>query len=298
MIYLIMKVDDEPQELFSYLTNMGFQATEVMRASSLIKRMLNDSTVLLSFTANMVASGLRGIFKEMVKQKMVDVIYTTAGAIEHDYIKSQMNYLLGDFKANDWELRKQGISRIGNILVPPEAYPKLEEVFNNITDGKDHVGAQELVYELGKRAGPESIFYWAQRHSTPVAVPGITDGALGFFTSFKKQYQKTFYIDVTDYMEEVKHIVLGADKLGGIVLGGGISKHHLIGSAIPKGGLDYAVYFTTASEWDGSLSGAPPREAVSWNKIKGSAIKVFGDVTINFTLAMWPILHPSNPKHM
>ncbi|MEM3602189.1 MAG: deoxyhypusine synthase family protein, partial [Candidatus Bathyarchaeia archaeon] len=38
-----------------------------------------------------------------------------------------------------------------------------------------------------------------------------------------------------------------------------------------KDGLDYAVYITTAVEYDGSLSGARPREAVSWGKIREKA---------------------------
>ena len=288
-----MRIDDNPNELLDYLRNMGFQASELMRASDLMREMFKDSTVLMSFTANMVASGLRGLFREMVKRRLVAVIYTTAGAIEHDFIKSRMDYQLGDFQANDWEMRRQGRARIGNIIVPPPAYPTLEKVFNEIIEGREHIGAQELAYALGEAAGENSIFYWAKANNIPVAVPGITDGALGLFTSFVKQY-RPFWIDPTDYMDEVKNVVLAAEKLGGIVLGGGIAKHHLIGSSIPRGGLDYAVYFSTAMEWDGSLSGAPPREAITWNKLKGRAVQVFGDVTINFTLAMWPILYGKN----
>ena len=32
-------------------------------------------------------------------------------------------------------------------------------------------------------------------------------------------------------------------------------------------GLDYAFYITTAQEFDGSLSGALVREAISWGKV-------------------------------
>ncbi|RLG75510.1 MAG: deoxyhypusine synthase, partial [Thermoprotei archaeon] len=66
------------------------------------------------------------------------------------------------------------------------------------------------------------------------------------------------------------------------ILGGGISKHHTIWWNQFKGGLDYAVYVTTAVEWDGSLSGAKTREAISWGKIKTSArhVTVYGDVTV------------------
>jgi deoxyhypusine synthase len=46
--------------------------------------------------------------------------------------------------------------------------------------------------------------------------------------------------------------------------------------------LDYVVYISTADEWDGSLSGARPREAVSWGKISAKAKRVMieGDASV------------------
>jgi len=53
-----------------------------------------------------------------------------------------------------------------------------------------------------------------------------------------------------------------------------------------KEGLDYAIYLTTACEYDGSLSGARVHEAVSWMKVKAGARKVtvYGDATITLPL--------------
>ncbi|HOP09076.1 MAG TPA: deoxyhypusine synthase family protein, partial [Candidatus Methanofastidiosa archaeon] len=61
-----------------------------------------------------------------------------------------------------------------------------------------------------------------------------------------------------------------------------ISKHHTIWWNQFRGGLDYAVYITTAPEWDGSLSGARVKEAVSWGKVKEEAkyVTVEGDATV------------------
>ena len=60
------------------------------------------------------------------------------------------------------------------------------------------------------------------------------------------------------------------------------AKHHTIWWNQFKDGLDYVVYITTADEWDGSLSGARPREAVSWGKIneKAKRIMIEGDATV------------------
>jgi deoxyhypusine synthase len=59
-----------------------------------------------------------------------------------------------------------------------------------------------------------------------------------------------------------------------------------------KGGLDYAVYITTAPEWDGSLSGARIKEAVSWGKVREKAkyITVEGDATVLLPLILGPFL--------
>ena len=66
------------------------------------------------------------------------------------------------------------------------------------------------------------------------------------------------------------------------MIGGGISKHHVIWWNQFRNGLDYAVQVTTAPEWDGSLSGARVREAVSWGKVKPEArrVTVEGDATV------------------
>ena len=49
-----------------------------------------------------------------------------------------------------------------------------------------------------------------------------------------------------------------------------------------RNGADFAVYISTAQEFDASDSGARPDEAVSWGKIKADAkpVKVYGDVSI------------------
>ncbi len=77
-------------------------------------------------------------------------------------------------------------------------------------------------------------------------------------------------------------IVFDSKCTGALVLGGGVSKHHLIWWNQFRGGLDYAVYITTAVEYDGSLSGARVREAISWGKVRGEArrVTVEGDASV------------------
>ena len=55
-----------------------------------------------------------------------------------------------------------------------------------------------------------------------------------------------------------------------------------------RDGADYSVYINTASEFDGSDSGASPDEAVSWGKIRATAmpVKVTADASIVFPLVV------------
>ena len=279
-------------EMVDSFEKLGFQATNLARASKIIERMKKDnSTIFLSFTSNMVSSGLREIFAQMVKEKMVDAIITTVGSIEEDLMKTKKPFLLGDFNASDVELHKEGTNRIGNIFVPTDRYEDFEKTiqpfFKKMYEKQKRSGKMispsEFIYELGKTVSDKnSILYWATKNNVPVFCPGITDGAMGLQLYFFKQGNKEFGIDVTADFEKAVQMVITADKTGGIILGGGIAKHQLIGVNILRDGLDYAVYVTTAVEGDGSLSGARPREAKSWSKIKEEAnvVCVEGEATL------------------
>jgi len=284
--------DISGKDVFADSEHIGFQATNIGRTVELIKKMKKEkATIFFTFTANMIASGLRGLFAEMCKKKYIDVIITTGGSLDHDLIKSEKPYLLGDFNLDDKELHKKGVNRIGNILVPNDRYELLEKkmqpIFERLYSEKKMVSPSELADEIGKSVKDENSFlYWCSKNDIPVFSPGITDSAIGLQTYFFKQKRKDFGIDVTADMQNLASRVLDADKTAGIILGGGISKHHAIGVNILRGGMDYAVYVTTAPEFDGSLSGAKTKEAVSWGKIQESAnhITVNADASIAFPM--------------
>ena len=64
----------------------------------------------------------------------VDVIVSTAGGVEEDFIKCLAPTFLGDFRLSGRELRLKGINRIGNLLVPNDNYVKFEEWIMPIFD--------------------------------------------------------------------------------------------------------------------------------------------------------------------
>jgi deoxyhypusine synthase len=287
------------EELVESYGKSGFQGTHLKEGVELVRKMKEDgATIFLAFTANVVASGLRGVLADMVKEGYADAIITTGGALDHDLIKAYEPYLLGSFSENDVELHRGEVNRIGNILVPSARYELLEEkmgkVFSEVSGEKKVVSPSEIAREMGKQIeGEGSFLRQAFLKNVPVFSPGITDSAIGLQTYFWKQKKENmdFGIDVTSDMKLLADKALNAEKTGAIIVGGGISKHHTIGVNLMRGGLDYALYLTSAQEWDGSLSGAPAKEAVSWGKIReeGRHVTVYGDASVMLPLIYYSL---------
>ncbi|MCD6248602.1 MAG: deoxyhypusine synthase [Hadesarchaea archaeon] len=268
----------------------GFVAKKVGVAVDILELMERDGSCVkfLSFPASIVATGCRGVIRDLVKNRLVDVIVTTCGMLDHDLARSWRDYYHGSFESDDAELHRLGINRIGNIFVPNESYglvleekmqPILQELWNS---GRREFSGKELAWEFGKRAGKNSILYWAWKNEIPVYVPGILDGAFGSQLWLFWQDHRDFRLDQFRDEQELADLVFDAKSTGGLMIGGGISKHHVIWWNQYCRGLDYAVYITTSPEWDGSLSGARMREAVSWGKVKekGRYVTVEGDATV------------------
>ena len=260
----------------------GFQGNKVAKAVNTLERMIKDEKSLnfLSFPACLVAKGIRGVFKEMVKRKWFDLVITTCGTLDHDLARCWGDYYQASFELDDEAVKKKGFSRLGSVLVPDDVYgerveAKVQEFLSEIYTKKKELATYELIWEFGKRMNAtNSIIYWATKNKIPIIVPGITDGMIGYKLWMFSQ-NKDFRVNVLKDEQLLNDTVWEAEKSGALIVGGGISKHHTIWWNQFRGGLDYAVYLTTAIELDGSLSGATPREAVSWGKIKEEAEKVF-----------------------
>jgi deoxyhypusine synthase len=258
----------------------GFMARQLHEVCRILESMNSreDCVKFLSFPADIVATGARGLLIDLVKEGMVDVIITTCGTLDHDIARTLGTYYEGDFGMDDIELRRQGFHRLGNVLVPINNYgPLIEKRTQSILGGLYRVGiktitSEKLCAEIGRSLDSESsLLYWAHKRGVPVFVPGITDGAVGSQVWLFAEGHRDFQVDLIGDERRLSDITSEAGTAGALVLGGGISKHHLIWWGQFRGGLDYACYVTTASEFDGSLSGAQVREAISWGKVKARA---------------------------
>ncbi|PLW80503.1 deoxyhypusine synthase [Candidatus Woesearchaeota archaeon] len=281
----------------------GIQATNLGEAVHIIRAMIReDAKIYLSFTSNMISSGVREIIKYLVKQKKVHILSTAAGGVEEDVIKSRSPFRLGNFETSGKTLFDAGVGRIGNIFGTNEQYSYFEffmrKAFDRLREEKEKEGItivspSQIIKMFGKILEEEkdydhesSYIYWAYKNDISVYCPGIVDGAIGDMLYFYKKTHKGFTIDPTLDHEKIIDETMNSSKTGAIVLGGGISKHYILNANIFKEGFDYAVYISTATPYDGSDSGGNEEEAKTWAKIKIDAphTKVYCDASIAFPL--------------
>ncbi|HET9773979.1 MAG TPA: deoxyhypusine synthase [Nitrososphaeraceae archaeon] len=266
----------------------GFESTNLTKAINITRKMIDDNqcTRFLSFVGSIISTGARGIIKDMIKRKMFDCIITTCGALDHDVAKTFGKYYAGEFNIDDSYLKKRNIHRLGNVFIPTKNYGplienKVQHFLLEYYDKHKEVSGHEIVDYIGSKLDDNSILYWAHKNKIPVIVPGLVDGAVGSQIWLFYQQHKDFVLNLLKDQSRISDLIFDAKKTGALMLGGGISKHHTLWWNQFRDGLDYAVYVTTANEWDGSLSGAEVREAISWNKVNVNAkqVTIHGEIT-------------------
>jgi len=272
--------DMQINKIFEQMSKSGgFESRNLADGLYALTDMIKDENCLkfLSFVAAITSTGLRGVIKDMIKKKWFDVVITTCGALDHDIARHFSNYNQGSFTMDDTELTKQNIHRLGNVLVPMESYgPIIEEKMKSFLEEEYAKGTREMSTEdicrmIGSHLGEDSFLYWAYKNDVKVIVPGIVDGAVGSQIWMFSQKHTDFKLNIIKDSDTLAGLIFKAKKSGALMLGGGISKHHTLWWNQYRSGLDFAVYITTAQEFDGSLSGALVREAISWGKVTQDA---------------------------
>jgi len=268
------------EKIFEELSQSGgFESVNLSDGLEILTEMISDKQCLrfVSFVAAVVSTGLRGIIKDMIKNKWFDVAMVTCGALDHDIARHFSHYKEGSFTMNDMELADQNIHRLGNVLVPIDSYgPLIEEKMQSFLEEEYQNGTREMTTAeickmIGKHLGEDSFLFWAYKNDINVVVPGIMDGAVGSQIWMFTQKHSDFKLNMIGDANVLSGLIFKAEKSGAFMIGGGISKHHTLWWNQYREGLDYAFYITTAQEFDGSLSGALVREAISWGKVTQKA---------------------------
>ena len=295
--------EDTPiEKIFEQMSKSGgFESRNLAESLDILTTMIKDDNCqkFLSFVAAIMSTGLRGIVKDMLKNKWFNVVITTCGALDHDIARHFSNYNEGSFTLDDVMLAKENIHRLGNVLVPMDSYgPLIEEKMQLFLEEEYSKGTREMSTEdickmIGSHLGEDSFLYWASKNDIKVIVPGIVDGAVGSQIWMFTQKHADFKLNITKDADTLSGIIFKAKKSGALMLGGGISKHHTLWWNQYRDGLDFAVYITTAQEFDGSSSGALVKEAISWGKVTQDAKQttIHAEITTVFPFIFKALLH-------
>jgi deoxyhypusine synthase len=219
--------------------------------------------IFLGYTSNLISSGLREVILYLVKHRHVSVLVTTAGGIEEDFIKCLGHTYLADFDLNGADLRRRGMNRIGNLIVPNNNYCSFEDWLTPILDsmlaeqkttGKIWTPSS-FIHRLGMEINnEESVYYWAYKvnlisfstlpdsgkpqNEIPVFCPALTDGSIGdmlYFHSFKNP---GFVLDIVQDIRRLNELSRESRKAGMIILGGGVCKHQIANAMLIVSAFD------------------------------------------------------------
>ena len=301
---------DYKEILKSYATT-GIQSKNLSRAIEIVQNMLawrgkegEKAKIFLGYTSSAVTSGVRDLIRFLVEHKLVDVIVTSAGGIEEDFMKCNDSHFIANFREDDEMLRDKGIKRIGNVITTSGHYNEFVKKFTPLVDqmlekqekeGKVW-GPSDAIDFWGESINdPKSIYYWTHKNNIPVFCPGFTDGAIGeLLVTHHENNEKKIRIDVVNDVRGVCHQAMHSTQTGVLILGGGVIKHHILNANLMRNGANFAVYINTAQEFDGSDSGAKPTEALSWGKLalNSERVKVYTEFSLVMPLIISEAFYP------
>ena len=297
--HINVKNDMKVSQLIDQFDKSGVLGSgRVARASSILADMISneDMNVFMSLGGPLIPGGLRNIVSKMVREGHVNLIISSGANITHDLLEAFGGGHYRDEGRDDEDLNADGIGRIADINVGSDDFAIFEKeiikIFEDISKRKPLISIQELLYEVGLLIDDENSFLaCAARNKTPIFAPGLIDSMFGLqLWMFTQDHD--FTVDAVGDMHYLSDIVFESNEIGGILLGGGLTKHYTLASTLLRGGLDSAIQITMDRPEAGSLSGAPLQEAKSWSKAKcdSTLATVIGDVTIIFPLIYAAVL--------
>lgn len=269
-------------------------AGRLARATDIVYEMFSDPNyfVFLTMAGPITPGGLRGLISGLIDKGYVKAIVSNGANIAHDLISAiGFKHMTEAAPANDLTLRRRGLGRIGDILIDQKAFEALEKTVHKTLESLNESGRKSLpTFELLQRIGerlddPNSVLRTAAIRGTPIFCPGLLDSMIGIHLWTFSQL-KSLALDPIKDLRRLSDIVCDARRVGAVILGGGLPKHHILGASILRDGLDAAVQITLDRPEGGGLSGAPLEEAVSWRKARARSklVTVIGDATIIFPI--------------
>lgn len=288
--HMTIKNGMKVKELVNEMGRAGvLGAGRVYKATKLLSEMFQDHemNVFLSMAGPLVAGGMRNIISDLLKEGKIQALITSGANLTHD--------LLEAFGGGHYHSLQPGDVKVGHIkdiYTKTEDFEVFEEkilkILESITSTRRIFSIREFIHEIGKHIEDEdSIIKNATDNNIPIYAPGIIDSMIGLqLWMFTQENQ--LCLDAVADMHHLSDLVFESERIGAIILGGGVPKHYTLASTILRGGVDAAIQIIMDRSEAGSLSGAPLEEARTWAKAQADSklVTVIGDATILFPLIL------------
>ena len=288
-------------ELMEEYQNTGFTGKELGNARKVMQAMIADKDCIkfVTLAGALIPGGLKKVIHIMIEEELVDGIILTGAMLTHDLIEAfGEDHFHVPHTVTDYELQKQELNRIYNVVVPTKGYRVLEDGLQALFPllPQETMSASKFINEIGKQLNVKSIAKLAADKNIPIFCPSLPDSILGFQIWMFSNLHKLKVNPSLDQQDLLDFTWKGDDdstKVGALIVGGGVPKHFLALAAQVAGkALDYAVQITMDRPEHGGVSGASIKEAISWGKVdeKAKTANIVSDATIALPLLIASLL--------
>ncbi|HEX3726045.1 MAG TPA: deoxyhypusine synthase [Pirellulales bacterium] len=278
--------------LVEAMGRMAFSARDLARGAEIYDRMLRDEPcgIILCLAGSLVSAGLKKIFVDLIRHRMVDAVVSTgANIVDQDFFEGLgfRHYMaLERLKAglDDDKLRELHIDRIYDTLIDEDELRICDDTTRQIADGLPPrpYSSREFIREMGAFLAEhgktqDSIVLAAYQEDVPIFCPAFSDCSAGFglvaHQHARGEAPKVSIDSVKDFYE-LTQLKIANPTTGIFMLGGGVPKNftqdivvaaEILGEEPPM--HKYAVQVTVADVRDGALSSSTLKEASSWGKV-------------------------------
>jgi deoxyhypusine synthase len=275
------------------------------RAVGILAEMFSDKSYrnFISLAGPIIPGGLRAVVTDLVDSRLIGGVVTTGANVTHDVLEALGHrHIVGSESMDDTILKRKGLSRIYDLLVTQNGIEDLERMTHRMLDRipearRCDIASYELLWEFGKQLRDEnSLLRTAQKRRAPIFCPGIFDSMLGLNLWTYSRLNTLFVNPFKDFSKLVE-MTYEKKKVGAVILGGGMPKHHVLIANSYRGGVDAAIQITLDRPEGGGASGAPLEEAISWGKIKNpnKLVTIVSDATVVFPLITLAALERAKP---
>lgn len=272
--------------------NMSFTSRDAARAARILGQMVEDTdcAVILTLAGSTSAGGCMHVWRDMVRNNMVDAIVSTgASIVDMDFFEALgFNHYQALEIPDDRILRDLYIDRIYDTYIDEEELQATDHTLLEIADSLEPRAYSSRAYirEMGrwlangnaKKEG--SLVQECFERDVPIFCPAFSDCSAGFGL-VKHQVERMkagkpyMTIDSVADFRELTEIKIKAGSTGLFMIGGGVPKNFAQDTVVCAEILGhedvemhkYAVQITVADVRDGACSSSTLKEACSWGKV-------------------------------